>query len=106
MRSEKPDTSTITPGAKCASVNNRPLRLVPLPPENYDERQTAKWKEICLTLLKADALCERDLNSIDMYVSTWFIIKDCWDHILKNGRVMKNGQINPCVETLATFLII
>lgn len=102
-RSEKPDTGIITAGAKCAASNHKPLRLVPLPPENYSERHAAKWRETCLILLRADALCEYHLYLIDMYVTTWFIAKDAWDSVIKEGRILENGQINPCVEILETF---
>ena len=80
------------------------LDEVPPPPKHFDKKHREKWSELCVKVYELGVLSESDLDSIEAYVQWWFIGRDAWEDIQKNGYTITNDkgsiQRNPSIITM------
>jgi P27 family predicted phage terminase small subunit len=81
----------------------RLLEMIPEAPSGFDKRHRNKWSEVCQKVYDLGVLCENDLDSLETYVKYWFIGKDAYAEIQKNGLTIiteKSVSRNPAILTM------
>lgn len=74
----------------------KPLEIVPNPPEDFDKRHSDKWSEVCKNLQKLRILFDQDLDVVEIYVRNWFIWIDASKEVSATGItfVDENGKVS------------
>lgn len=71
------------------------LETIPDAPKGFDKKHRDKWAEVCQKVYDLGVLTENDLDSLETYVKYWFISKEAYAEIKKNGltiEVSKEGK--------------
>ena len=70
------------------------LETIPDPPAHFDLKHRKKWAEVCRKVFDLGVLTENDLDSLETYVTYWFIQKDAADDVKKRGQNLVNEKGN------------